>query len=697
MSLTFKGTLKLRPLTLATSLLAGSSTAFAQTTTTVADASDAQAVRLSRIEVYGDADASSLSPDAQKARQQIERTPGAVEVIDDEAWKNTQARTIKDVLGYSAGVFAQPKWGEDTRLSIRGSGLSRNFHMRGVQLLVDGIPLNAADGSADFQEIDPTAFAYTEVYKGANALRYGANSLGGAINFVTPTGLEPSLQGRIDGGSFGFLRSQATAGGRAGDVDGRVSASYLENDGYRDHSNGESRRAAGNLGYRFSPDVETRFYFIGADLTQRIPGSVTRDAALHAPKTALPGNVSNDYQRNMQTWRVANKTSVRLAAVTLEGGAFAVEKQLIHPIFQYLDYQYNDRGGFARVLVDAPVAGLGNRLTLGATYVGGQVGNQQFANGPGATKGELRSASKDRSSNTVLYAEDALQLVPSLTLIGGAQYVEAVRKREDRFDDQTDTSGRADYDFFSPKLGLLWQANESVQVFGNLSRSAEAPSFGELNFTNAALADTKAQRATTLEIGTRGRIEDLRWDVAVYRAQIEHEFQYFDLGNGNYQVTNADDTVHQGIELAGDWVFARQLIGDDELSLKLAYTFNDFAFDDDASWGDNDLPGAPRHYLRSELLYRHKAGFYAGPSLEWVPQAYYVDNANTHKTKAYALLGLRAGYDDGRHWSVYVDARNLGDERYIASASVAAVASDASMLYEPGDGIGVFGGVSLRW
>jgi iron complex outermembrane receptor protein len=53
---------------------------------------------------------------------------------------------------------AQPKWGDDTRLSIRGSGLSRNFHLRGVQLYMDGIPINTADGYGDFQEIDPTAY-----------------------------------------------------------------------------------------------------------------------------------------------------------------------------------------------------------------------------------------------------------------------------------------------------------------------------------------------------------------------------------------------------------------------------------------------------------------------------------------------------------------------------------------------------------
>jgi len=106
----------------------------------------------------------------QQALRDIQQTPGGVAIVPAEAYRNsTVANTIKDVLDYVPGVFAQPKWGDDTRLSIRGSGLSRNFHLRGVQLYMDGIPINTADGYGDFQEIDPTAYKYVAVYKGANA------------------------------------------------------------------------------------------------------------------------------------------------------------------------------------------------------------------------------------------------------------------------------------------------------------------------------------------------------------------------------------------------------------------------------------------------------------------------------------------------------------------------------------------------
>ena len=91
---------------------------------------------------------------------------------------------------------------------------------------MDGIPINTADGYGDFQEIDPTAYKYVEVWKGANALQYGANSLGGAINFVIPTGRDPWPNGvSADMGAFGFKRLQANAGGANGPWDGFVTAS----------------------------------------------------------------------------------------------------------------------------------------------------------------------------------------------------------------------------------------------------------------------------------------------------------------------------------------------------------------------------------------------------------------------------------------------------------------------------------------
>ena len=286
-------------------------------------------------------------PTTEQARQDLNQSLGAVAIVPSEALRDRNVSTVKDILEFVPGVWAQPKWGEDTRLSIRGSGLSRNFHGRSLQLYLDGvIPINTADGYFDFQEIDPTAYRYTEVWRGASALRFGANSLGGAINFVTPSGRDARpFAMSADVGSFGYRRIQASSGAAVGPFDYFVTGSYQVQDGFRDHSNGNLMRGSANFGYKITPDIETRFYFNGNTIEQRIPGAVTKYTALNEPRTAATANKVNDWQRNINSNRVANKTAIKLSEnTTVEVGAFNVDRHLMHPIFQWLDYSYDDYG-----------------------------------------------------------------------------------------------------------------------------------------------------------------------------------------------------------------------------------------------------------------------------------------------------------------------------------------------------------------
>lgn len=635
---------------------------------------------------------------ADQARQEIQQTPGGVAIVAAQDYKNNSvASTIKDILGYVPGVFAQPKWGDDTRLSIRGSSLSRNFHLRGIQLTMDGIPINTSDGYGDFQEIDPTAYKYVEVYKGANALQFGANSLGGAINFVTPTGRDFSVNSAgIDMGAFGYRRFQGSVGGASGPWDAFFTASNQSAEGFRDHSYGHSTRASGNVGYQFSPDFETRFYINASDIRQRIPGAVTRASALTSPETAAAGNVINDQQRNIDSGRIANKTTIRFDATTVEFGAFAVDRHLMHPIFQWLDYQYKDYGGFGKVTDDRIIGGFRNRLVAGVNVVNGEIDNKQYQN-IGGYKGALLSSSLDKSKNTSAYVENSFYFLPNVAAIGGTQFLYATRDRTARFG--ATSSGSTEFNQWSPKAGLLWDIDPTWQAFANISRSAEVPSFGESSAAPAIpFYLIQPQTATTFEIGTRGRRPDLTWELTGYRAEIKNELQCMYGAPGQCNVVNADRTIHQGIEAGlGVAVLKNIFTPDaDKLWINLAYTYNDFRFDNDANFGNNQLPGAPRHFLRAEALYKHANGFYIGPNIEWVPQAYYVDNANSFTTQAYAIWGLKAGVDDGKY-SMYLEARNIANTAYIASASIARNANATSALFEPGTGRAIYAGMKVRW
>ncbi|QOZ34068.1 TonB-dependent receptor [Bradyrhizobium sp. CCBAU 53421] len=647
---------------------------------------------------------------AQQALKEINNTPGGVALVPAAAYRNsTVASTIKDILDYVPGVFAQPKWGDDTRLSIRGSGLSRNFHLRGIQLYMDGIPINTSDGYGDFQEVDPTAYKYVEVYKGGNALQFGANSLGGAINFVTPTGRDPNPNGAsFDFGAFNTRRLQVNAGGANGPWDGFVTAATQASDGFRDHSFGSSNKLSANVGYQISPDVETRFYLNANEVRQRIPGSVDRTTALTSPTTAAAVNVANDWQRNIDTVRIANKTTIRLDDTQLEFGAFGVDRHLMHPIFQWLDYRYKDYGGFAKLTDDRIIGGFRNRFVAGVNILNGTIDAQQFVN-IGGFKGAQTSSLRQTPENYSAFAENSFYFLPNVAFVAGTQYLFAVRDQHVNFSTNGDLNGRSSFSLWSPKTGLLWQVDPSWQVYGNVSRSAEVPSFGESvspNFLNPTLPNIpffsiKPQTATTYEIGTRMKRPDYAWEVTLYRSEIDNELLCLYSAFGNCNVTNANKTVHQGIEAGAGAAILRDLfVGGptpDKLWLNIAYTLNDFRFDNDPVFGNNQLPGAPRHFVRAELLYKHPTGLYFGPNLEWVPQAYFVDSANTLMTSAYAIWGLKAGFDNGGPLSGYIEARNIANKAYIASASIIDRANAASPLFEPGTGRAIYAGLRYRW
>ena len=241
-------------------------------------------------------------PSVTDAREQIDKTPGGVEIVPAEQYRDGRATTLKDVLDYVPGVFIQSKYGqEDSKLSIRGSGLSRNFHLRGVRLLQDGTPINQADGSGDFHEIDPLAQQYVEVFKGANALRYGAMTLGGAINFVSPTGRSnPGFLARVYGGSYDTLGEQLAAGFSEGPWDAWLTLTNLHSNGFRQHTTQDLTRFNGNVGAQVGSNVETRFFLSGNYIKNQIPGSLTQQQFWTDPRQGPAANIVLNTRRDIE-------------------------------------------------------------------------------------------------------------------------------------------------------------------------------------------------------------------------------------------------------------------------------------------------------------------------------------------------------------------------------------------------------------
>ncbi|MFH1498318.1 MAG: TonB-dependent receptor plug domain-containing protein, partial [Verrucomicrobiota bacterium] len=299
-------------------------------------------VQLDPVEVTALPADSLTSPTLEAARAELALTTGGTEVIDADRYLTGRAATLADTFALSPGVYAQPRFGSDeARLSIRGSGLQRTFHGRGLRVLQDGVPINLADGGFDMQSLEPVAASHINIWRGANALATGASTLGGAIDYVSRNGrTSPGTLARVEGGSFSTLRATLAGGGSTGDLDGYASFTHSQLDGFRDHASQENQRLFANAGLRLSDTAETRLYLTAIRTDSELPGNLTKAELEADPEQAdnsFFGSVRYDNKRDYDLLRLASKTTVEIGTgtrVDLIAG-FTV-KDLDHPITPFV-------------------------------------------------------------------------------------------------------------------------------------------------------------------------------------------------------------------------------------------------------------------------------------------------------------------------------------------------------------------------
>lgn len=632
------------------------------------------------------------------ARKRLSETPGAVSVISQDSYASRQALALDDMLRDAPGVYAQRKWGGDVRISIRGSGIGNANHNRGLLLAQDGVPLNEADGYGDSQIADPLNTRYAEVYRGGNALRFGGALLGGAVNMVTPTGKDAGFNARVrvDGGSFGLIREHAAIAGQSGDWDLYAAATNQTSQGWRSQSQQNIQFATLNLGRGFGQDREVRFVLNGSNIAQEIPGALTLAQFEQNPRQSAAASLAADQGRNQRGLRGSLRTTWRLDEHTVfQGAVYAVWKDLDHPIFQVIDQQSRNYGAFGRLDWDGEVGGLKADAYLGAWYRQGDLDSAFYTNVRGG-RGALQSLSLQNAKAADVFGEGRLFVTDHVILVGGLTWGRAERCYQSfkvpAVASTFNLTADKDYEWVSPRVGVLWQGDDGSQLFANVTRSVEPPNFSSLSPSGTGFARIEAQEAWTAEAGARGHRGSFTYDLTVYRAELKHELLQFAVDSLHPAATfNADDTIHQGIEAALDWAFASRW------RLRQTYTLSDFRFDGDAQYGDNRLPIVPKHFYRAELRYDAAGGWFLAPSVEWSASDQWIDYQNTKTAPSYAILNLNAGWKATDKVSLFLDARNLTNEAYVSNVQAATTWTAATAAIWPGDGRSVFGGVTVSF
>ena len=154
-------------------------------------------------------------------------------------------------------VANRNNYAQDLQVSIRGFGARSAFGVRGLRVIVDGIPATLPDGQAQVSHIDLASAERIEVLRGPFSALHGSSS-GGVILLTSAAPSGRAWRADADAGSDGLrqwrLGAEAPLGGG---WDLRLQGSRFETDGPRPHS--QARRDLLNLrvGWRGASDTVT--------------------------------------------------------------------------------------------------------------------------------------------------------------------------------------------------------------------------------------------------------------------------------------------------------------------------------------------------------------------------------------------------------------------------------------------------------
>jgi iron complex outermembrane receptor protein len=650
--------------------------------------------------------------DAQKDEVRLKNTtPGAVSVIENKDIERGRAANAEDVLKLQPGIFAQATSGTGAnKISIRGSGLNAFYqgYSLGIKYLYDGMPVTGPGGTQE-DLLDMAAVNHTEVLYGANAFAYTALSLGGAINFVSNTGYTaPGNYARFEVGSYGYSKEQLSTGGVEGDTDYYVSVLHNQRDGYQDKTPNSGHDLVANVGHVFNPKLETRFYLRYREEELLNGSTLTKEQIKHDPTA---NNVYSGRKKNGTTL-FGNKTTYTFDDdAKLEVGLSINNYPLVNG-WRYSttpqDWRSRDTNITLRYLRNNDhLFGLTSNST--ATFSNTVAQFADVKSYDRTTDALIQHTNYTGSRDTVFALGNDLQLAEKWWLTTGVSLIQVDRRAEIEDTTLPNTSQFGNGVSYvetdvAPRIGLRYQITPDVQIYGNVSRSVDPPVTWQLGSTTPGyIRDVRPQKGTTAELGIRGSAGIFDGSLTVYRSWVQKEIlnvvitQATSTADALTAASNGSPTIHQGIE-AGLGVQLWEGQSGDTVTLRQAFTVNDFFYRHDAVFGDNELPSMPREVYQAQLVYNQSQGYYAELNAQSV-SSYYVDYANTLSAPSYTIFGAKLGYEaPSKRWNVFVDFRNLTNEHYATAANTTydAKGKDSANFYV-GDAFNVTTGVSFHF
>ena len=555
----------------------------------------------------------------------LRRIPAAVSVLD-----STTIRRGRPTLGLSEsfnelpGVYVANRYNFslDERLTIRGFGSRSNFGIRGIQILLDGVPQTAPDGQSQMTNVDLDDVARAEVLRGSASAQYG-NSSGGVVSLSTigPGSGPPELSGRLAVGSYGFLKANVLGMGTIGPVGGTLSLSHTDWEGFRQHSAAHfttlslgaawtidgSNSLSGRIRYTDQPEAQN-------------PGALTYAEYEANRDSASASNILRDAGKDVSQ----AQASLAFLHVTAGGDEYqatiyGIGRNLLNPLAAPPPQGPGPDVG-TYVTIDRSITGL--RLSgitrLGATALGlrlnygvdlqGMRDHRTNARAVGGLPDTLVQDQIETVTEVGPFVQATWNTPARVTLSAGLRYDWLAFNVEDHFlGDGLDNSDQRGLHAPSGQVGISYDVGLAFVPYTNVASSFETPTTTELanapGRTGGFNPDLDPQTAVTWEVGARGRWRSLTYSVAGFLIGIQNAItQYTEVGGRAY-FTSAGKVNNNGIEARVD-VTPRP-----GLRLFASYTYSHFRFGEyrlvqgavTDTLDGKTLPAVPESFVRLGL------------------------------------------------------------------------------------------------
>lgn len=641
-----------------------------------------------------DADA-ELIVTASRASGGLGRVPASATALDfDDIAADRPTLELGEALSQVPGVYVanRTNFAQDSRISIRGFGARSAFGVRGIRVLLDGIPLTLPDGQSQLDSIDPANLGRIEVLRGPAGTAYG-NASGGVLTLTTRRAATEGVEVDADTtvGSFGLWKATGAVRSRSDRTDASFFASRTQLRGWRDQSGTEQVVAQAHVATWLAPALRltTNVHFVDAPRADD-PGGLTSEDAERDPRAASEVNRDSgtgEALTHLQagTRLVGTIGSQHQLDVVAHAGMRTFDAAIPFRTVQFDRDFYGGVGTWRWATAPAPVQ---STLVVGAEAQGQDDDRRNEGNDGGRPDGTLTLSQRERASAVGAFVQERLSFDERVVLLGSARYDRVAFRVDDRLLDDGDASGRRTFEPVTGQGGVLLRVVDGLETFANLSQSFETPTVSELVVAggDALDPDLRPQRALQIDVGARARARRLAVDASAFVIELRDELLRQEDDEGRAFFTN----VGRSRRLGAEALVRLQPV--DDLDLVGSYTWLRAEFRDDRE--GQLVPGLPAHLGFVRAVYTPGTCAFAAEA-ELIG-AVFADDANAVRADPAALVGARAGCAlpvRGR-WAfrLAVGIRNALGVRFVDNVRINAF---GDRFFEPGPPQTVYARIAL--